>query len=179
MRVNKTKTRRPSIYDETMPVRAYKLALLGLTDAQMCIALGISESTIVYWKQQYPEFAEALRNGKQEADANVVAALYHRAIGYSHKALHIAVHKGEVITEEYTKHYPPEVEAIKFWLKNRQRENWSDTQKVEHTGQLNVNHQHGLLEDIGQEDLEFLAKIGLKYKEEDLQRFLTRTPQYN
>ena len=41
---------------------------------------------------------------------------------------------GEVTRVAVEKHYPPDVTACIFWLKNRMREEWRDKQEVQHTG---------------------------------------------
>ena len=41
---------------------------------------------------------------------------------------------GEILTEEVEKHYKPDVQAIKLWLTNRQRKNWSDRKETTHSG---------------------------------------------
>jgi len=108
---------------------AFKLALLGAKDEEIANVLGISLRTLARWKDAQPQFGDALKRGKDTADATVAHALYRRAIGYDHPDVDIKVVAGEIVQTEYTKRYPPEVVAGIFWLKNRQREKWRD--KVE------------------------------------------------
>ena len=61
---------------------------------------------------------------RSAADARVAESLYHRAVGYAHKAEEIKVINGEVVRVRTTKRYPPDVTACIFWLKNRQRAKW-------------------------------------------------------
>lgn len=50
-------------------------------------------------------------------------SLFHRGIGYSHKAEKIAFDKeGNVLRAEYVEHYPPDTASMIFWLKNRRRD---------------------------------------------------------
>jgi hypothetical protein len=61
---------RPIIYEaEAHCARAFKLALLGLTDLEIAEQFGISELTLNRWKAEHPEFRKSLKNGKVPADA--------------------------------------------------------------------------------------------------------------
>ena len=59
---NKRKAGKPKIpvWDESIPSRAYELCLLGLKDAELAVAFGVSIYTIDKWKQTHPEFREAI-----------------------------------------------------------------------------------------------------------------------
>jgi transcriptional regulator with XRE-family HTH domain len=134
----KSKAGRPGIYVESMNERAYKLCLLGLTDADLATAFGVSEATLNNWKSAHPEFLESLKRGKEIADANVVKGLYRRAIGYSHPEEKIFQYKGETIRAQTTKHDPPDTTACIFWLKNRQPARWRDKQEQQHSGTVRI-----------------------------------------
>ena len=109
---------------------AYSLSLLGLTDKEMAGVFDVDVSTIGNWKNDFPEFLEALKKGKDEADAKVVKSLYKRANGYNYTE----VRKETGTSGEYTidkttttkKHIAPDVGAAAFWLKNRRRKDWND-----------------------------------------------------
>lgn len=93
---------RPTKYNpETCPDKARKLALLGLTDEEMAVALDITTSTFYKWLNEHSEFSEAIKNSKVIADAEVAQSLYKKAL-----------------TGDTTS-------AI-FWLKNRQSRQWRD-----------------------------------------------------
>lgn len=123
---------RPSKYDPSFPAQARKLCRLGLTDVEIADILDIAVSTLNNWKAEHPEFMEALKEGKSEADARVVESLYHRAIGYSHDAEKVFQFQGTVVRAPYREHYPPDTTAAIFWLKNRQPDKWRDVHKHEH-----------------------------------------------
>ena len=55
----------------------------GLTDEQIAHNMGINTSTIYDWKEKYPDFSNALKNGKEVVDRLVENALLKRALGYS------------------------------------------------------------------------------------------------
>lgn len=103
-----------------------KLALLGAKDKDIAAVFGVSEQTLNTWKNKHPEFLDALKEGKDTADANVAASLYHRALGYSHPEVDIRVVDKAIVQTPLIKHYPPDTTAAIFWLKNRQREQWRD-----------------------------------------------------
>lgn len=129
---------RPSKYKEEYAEQAYKLCLLGADDARMANFFEVAESTINLWKKEHSAFSESIKRGKEIADAEIAHALYHRAKGYSHQAVKIFQHQGEIITEEYTEHYPPDTGAAMAWLKNRQSRDWRDKQDIEHSGSLSI-----------------------------------------
>ncbi len=121
---------RPSPYTDgfctSFAELGHKLALLGLRDQDIAAVFGVAESTLSKWKNDYPAFSEALNSGKAPADALVVASLYSRATGYWHEETDIRVIDGAVVQTKVRKHFPPDVTACIFWLKNRQRAQWRD-----------------------------------------------------
>jgi hypothetical protein len=119
---------RPTAYREDYATQAYKLALVGMTDAQMADFFEVAVSTFARWKRMHRTFSDALKRGKGSADAEVAKALYRKATGYSHKAVKIFLHEGKAVIVPYTEKYPPDSTACIFWLKNRQREQWRDRQ---------------------------------------------------
>jgi len=119
---------RPPIYSAKVhPEQARKLALLGCGDKEIADVIGVSARTIAVWKSDHPEFLQALTRGKVDADADVAAKLYERALGYSHKAVKLMQWNGQVVRATYVEHYPPDTAAAALWLANRQRGKWSRT----------------------------------------------------
>lgn len=123
---------RPSKYKDEYCEQAYKLCLLGATDKQIADFFDIDVSTLGNWKNDHPEFLESLKGGKENADAEIAKALFHRAKGYSHQAIKMFNNQGVIVSEEYTEHYPPDTTAAIFWLKNRQPKQWRDKQEIDH-----------------------------------------------
>lgn len=126
-------------------------ARLGATDTQIAEMLCVNVNVVDYWKKHRPEFKAALKRGKKTPDDMVEHSLLERAIGYSHPDVHITQYKGQVIKVPYIKHYPPDTAACIVWLRNRRREEWSDTMlhRHEHTGTIN----HKKIEDIPIDEL--------------------------
>lgn len=135
---------RPTKYKPEYAEMAFRIALIGATDEELAAIFGVSETTLNAWKKEHVEFSEALKEGKAPADGKVAASLYHRALGYSHDAVKIAVdaNTGAEAVVPYTKHYPPDTTACIFWLKNRQSDHWRDKQDLEHSGSI----EHPVLE---------------------------------
>ncbi len=123
---------RPSNYKKEYVDIAYRISLCGLTDAQIANVFDISESTLHMWKHKHQDFFEALKKGKQIADANVAKSLYHRAIGYEHPDIDIRVIRGKIKQTRLIKYYPPDTLAGIFWLKNRQPDLWREKTEVDH-----------------------------------------------
>ncbi|HEV2674134.1 MAG TPA: helix-turn-helix domain-containing protein [Aliidongia sp.] len=132
---------RPSAYQAEYAEQAKKLCLLGATDAQLADFFGVSRVTIDAWKNTHQEFLDALKDGKDAADAAVAHSLFHRATGYSHKAVKIVADAktGMEHIVPFTEHYPPDTTACIFWLKNRQPKAWRDKQEIEHGGTLTLS----------------------------------------
>ena len=122
---------RPTSFKPEYIEQAFKLCLLGASDVQLADFFDVSVATINNWKNNYPKFLDALKEGKDEADARVAQSLYHRALGYSHKEDKIFNNNGTEMIVETIKHYPPDTTACIFWLKNRQKAQWRD--KVENS----------------------------------------------
>lgn len=129
---------RPSKWKDEFVEQAKKLAVLGATDKEVADFFEVSEATINAWKLRYPEFLESLKVGKEHADSRVERSLFARAIGYRHDAVKIFNHQGEIITEPYVEHFPPDTTACIFWLKNRKPGEWRDKTEQEVSGNVTL-----------------------------------------
>lgn len=117
---------RPTKFNEFLASEILELARLGKTDEEIAESVGVSVASLNVWKKTKGGFLEALNSCKKIADSKVMAALFHRATGYSHPAVKIFCSEGQIYSEEYIEHYPPDTTACIFWLKNRQRDQWRD-----------------------------------------------------
>lgn len=122
---------RPTKYEPSMPERAFRFSLLGMTNEQIEAALGIGHATYVEWRQRYPEFDDAILRGKHEADAHVAHSLYRRAVGYEHKVTRLFMHEGHVIEHDVTERFEPDVQAATKWLFNRRPDLWRAVKEPE------------------------------------------------
>lgn len=132
---------RPTKYDPDFhPKKVVGYCLLGLTDEQIAGVFDIAVSTFYEWKLNYPEFSEAIKSGKEEADVKIAASLFKRATGHKEKrTIPIKLREtvnGEGSTErvelvEVEDYYPPEVSAQIFWLKNRNPGMWRDKKEID------------------------------------------------
>jgi hypothetical protein len=142
----KDKGGRPTEYKEEYNELAYKLCLLGHTDAELAAFFEVTKATINNWKKEKEGFFDSLTRGKVLADANVVEAMYNRAIGVEVKEKRIKTDSdgGEEITIT-TKEIPADVGAQKNWIANRQRSKWrlnpdnQEDEKEGNTGSLTIN----------------------------------------
>ncbi len=119
---------RPTDYKPEYAALATKFCLLGAYDKDLARMFDVDERTINNWKDAHPDFFQSIKEGKDIADAEVASKLFHRAKGYSHKAVKIVADAklGIDHSVEYTEHYPPDTAACIFWMKNRQKDKWRD-----------------------------------------------------
>jgi hypothetical protein len=129
---------RPHTYDPCFAPRARKLALLGMTDVEIAEFFGVQPSTLYRWRNEIPEFSEALLDGKAAADAEVATSLYNRACGMKVPAVKIfqGTPDGDPVVVPYQEHLPPDVGAAKLWLTNRQPGRWRERREIEVLGSL-------------------------------------------
>jgi hypothetical protein len=127
---------RPRTYQPEFCEQATKLCALGALNREVADFFGVTVKSIERWCHAYPEFAEAMRMGKEPADDRVERSLYHRANGYSYEAVKIFMPAGarEPVIVPYIEHVPPDPASMIFWLKNRRKWQWSDRVNHEHTG---------------------------------------------
>lgn len=127
---------RPTLFHEGMLTTARAVcAIMGGTDADLAVALGVSERTINNWKHKHPQFREVLTEGKLQADANVAVGLYKRATGYKYTDTDIrtvGVGKGEseIVQTPVEREMHPEPGAAQYWLNNRQPDRWKARTEV-------------------------------------------------
>jgi hypothetical protein len=124
---------RPTKYDPSFCAMARAMAALGATDREIAHGLRITEQTCNNWKLAHPEFFESLRVAKEPANERIKASLYRRAHGYSFDAEKIMVIEGKVTRVKYVEHVPPDPTCLKFWMINRDKENWREQKTTELT----------------------------------------------
>jgi hypothetical protein len=105
--------------------------LLGMTRSQVAQFFEVSEATIYNWCREQPEFLESIKRGAALADAEVAEALYRRAVGVVLPETHVSNYQGDVTLTDLHRHYPPDTQAARMWLKNRQPELWKEKVEIE------------------------------------------------
>jgi len=161
------------LMDESIIKRSYKLSLLGLTNAEIALALNIPNNQFGQWQTQYPVLAQALAQGREVASANVAQSLYKRAVGYSVEVEEVRTVDKDLQTVKYKKYFPPSVQAAMYWLNNRDKNRWGNVKKLEHGGTINHNMTGAIpvdLSDLTVEELKLAAKLGMKLVDQNEQR---------
>ena len=134
----KRKRGRPSKYRTRVKPRLSEIekeTVRGATRQEIARICGISYSTLKEHANQFPALSAALRGGDAAACDIVEAALFRRAVGYSHPAVKIITvsdgnNSGSHVEEiPYTEHYPPDTPAAVFFLSNRAPERYK--QRIE------------------------------------------------
>jgi hypothetical protein len=144
---------RPADFNDEFIEQAYKLCLLGATDAHLADFFHVDVDTINEWKAAHEAFALAIKKGKYFADATIAQSMYNRAKGMSitKEAAIKLTEKSPVLDADgkptrgmkqterieivsLVEELPPDTTAGTFWLKNRQPKEWRDKQEIAHTG---------------------------------------------
>ena len=146
--MSEVKQGRPSKYKEEYAEQAYNYCLLGAIDDQLASFFSVDVSTINNWKNDYPEFLDAIKKGKEKADLEVTQSLKKRASGMKLKKQ--VVKEGGII--EIEDEIAPDTAAAIFWLKNRQPKFWRDNQKIEHSGKVEVTSLGSLMDELSEDE---------------------------
>lgn len=123
---------------------AKRLALDGYSDEVIARIAGVSIETLEWWNATHPELADAIETGRTAADAEVVSTLFQLAVGYNKKVNEVHGKDADIIA--YKKHFPPDLGAIKTWLKMR-----GNARFKEAPTQLDVTSKGKSIGDIPQE----------------------------
>ena len=135
---------RPPKYRPEFAERVTDLCLLGATNEELAKVFGVTTPPSIAGWIPVPNFREAIKQGRELADAQVARALYLKATGqWTQPAVKIAT-KIEILPDgteikaehivPYVEHFPPDTAAAFIWLKNRQPHRWRDKKEVHETG---------------------------------------------
>lgn len=132
------------MYEEKVLARLEEIgawAREGYTEEDIAKELGISYSGFRNYKKQHMELVGVLTENKKIADNAVRAALFKRATGYTYTKER--KERGEdgklVVVEKATVEVAADVSAAKFWLTNRDPENWKDRQSKDIHAHVDAN----------------------------------------
>jgi len=132
----------PTKYEPEFAAQAELLCELGATDLKLAKFFEVAKSTVGNWKREHPDFAAAVRSGKDRFDSEKVErSLLRRANGYKFievtRELRAPPNDQEsesvaalAVTKKVTKHIAPDVTACIFWLKNRMSKRWKDAREL-------------------------------------------------
>ena len=103
----------------------------GLTEEQICRNIGISVTTLEKYKKQYPELAEALKEGKAPLITELENALVKKALGFEFTESKTSIKQDEngrtvKYSEKSIKYSPPDTGACSILLKNKDKEHWTN-----------------------------------------------------
>ena len=110
----------------------------GLLEKEIIKNLGVSHASFASYKNAHPELLYALKMGKEDADAQVVNAMFKRAIGYevteTKYIFDVDPKTGKAYSmpskvEKNVKHIEPNTTAQIFYTKNRIPTEWRDRQE--------------------------------------------------
>jgi hypothetical protein len=107
----------------------------GFEEKQIFKALGIGKTTWEMYKHQHPELTELLKNARTRQVVEVKDSLYKNATGYYYfeeVAMKVKDSEGNERLDKITvkKFKGPETAAACFFLKNRDKGNWSDNPQM-------------------------------------------------
>lgn len=122
---------RPTDYLPEYADEVFELCLAGYTDKMLAEQFQVSERTILTWKDKHPEFLRSMRRGKGIANGKAALGLYNRAVGMTLPKQHVSVYEGFATVTDITEHLPPDVNAAKFFLKNRLPEQWRENVEID------------------------------------------------
>ncbi len=152
---------RPTKYRHTHPLTVKTLMRKGCIAEEIGEALGVTRETIYHWRKQYPEFDDAFRAGKMEADAVIEDSLYQRAKGFEYeetKTIAAQDKSGKATVQKIAKvkrYLAPDIRACELWLHNRNPKDWSGSM---HQEIRTVEDDANKKEDLNILDLEILSK---------------------
>lgn len=103
----------------------------GLTNEQIAKNIGVNQDTLYTWIRRFPEFSEALKIGRDEADMQVENALFKRALGYYIEDIQ-EEYEGTVRVKRVVKKkwVASDISAQIFWLKNRASNRWRNDDRL-------------------------------------------------
>lgn len=110
--------------------------LLGMSNKDIAEKLfNISLQKLEEWFIMYPSLAQAAISGAEQADMLVANALHKSATGYETEEEVALPQLGVVTVRRY---HEPSVNAIKFWLTNRQPKKWKNKTENNLSGEVGL-----------------------------------------
>jgi hypothetical protein len=129
---------RRSIYDLRIKTKLNKIRNArqeGASMSEIARLIGIGESTLYNQANKHEDLREALDFFKPDLKAQVIGALYKKAIGFEYTDQVYNARLGKVL--DVHKVIPPDTVAIKYWLSTQDPTNWREKKEID----LNVAHR--------------------------------------
>lgn len=110
---------------------------------QICTLLNCSTQSYYNWRNEHPEFADAVKYALFIGSQNCLKSLFERANGISKTVTKRVIERADGKTQyEYiTVTNPPDTQALKFILTNRDPDNWKEKVDVKQTGNLIITFE--------------------------------------
>lgn len=113
----------------------------GMTDKELARFFGVNKDTLYEWQFAYPEFAEAMKLGKEPADDRLERRAYEVAMGYTatvREAIKVKASDGREVVQivEREVEIPPNPDMLRWMLKNRRPDTWRDKVEQVHSGEV-------------------------------------------
>ena len=99
----------------------------GKTMQEIADELDVERMTIYGWLSQNDQYWDDVGESRRLIDRQIETSLFRRALGYTYEEEKVTTNNGAFTDKiKITKHVPPDIEACKWWLKNRQPDKWRD-----------------------------------------------------
>jgi len=134
----------------------------GLTNSDVAEALGVELRTVYRWKEEHIEAKTAFDEGNAIRLERCEKSLFEVANGYEMKATYFAMYKGQIVSEEYIKKYPPNVPALLKILSTLDKQKWGDVSGNSVTQTLNIINNSMNYENLSIDELKLAEKLGLQ-----------------
>jgi len=135
----------------SLPDEAFEMASIGCSDKDIKTLYKISNDAWDKGIKNNPEIAERLAHARTHGKKSVVKAIFDLAVGH-----YQTTNDGAKVYEK-----APDLNAIKFFLCNRHRDDWQNERKMEvkHSGEIKdgAADKPPRFEDMNDEDLETMV----------------------
>lgn len=113
----------------------------GMTDKELAKFFGVNKSTLYDWQFIVPEFAAAMKLGKESANDRMERRAYEVAMGYSTtitETIKVRLPNGGEALQTIEKEVviPPNPDMLRWMLKNRRPDQWRDKTEQVMTGEV-------------------------------------------
>ena len=121
-----------SKYNKELREKAFALAEKGCTDKEIIKGLQIGKNTFYNYLKKHEDFKDAIKKAREVPVEDVEASLFQKAIGYEITEVTEYKDKEDNTIKQVTKtkHVPPDVAAIIFYLTNKAPEKWVNSQRT-------------------------------------------------